>query len=140
MESAFCRYCQEKLPNSKQAVLCTSCNHSSIPLTEEGISIMPKDVQKKLHSKDVPIIIDVRWPDEVRVDNIKESIHIPLNQLEKRMGELPKEGQLIMHCHHGNKSRFATIMLLCNGFQNVRNMVGGIDAWSTDVDRSIPRY
>ncbi len=140
MEHSFCRFCQEELPRSKQEVLCASCNHSSMPLTEEGISIMPKEVERKLHSGENPIIVDVRWSDEVRAASIKDAIHIPLSQLEKRMGELPKDKQLIMLCHHGNRSRFATIMLLCSGFTNVKNMVGGIDAWSTDVDRNVPRY
>jgi rhodanese-related sulfurtransferase len=140
MESAFCRFCQGDLQNSTKEVKCDSCGHASIPVSEEGMSISPKEVKKKLGSRADVLIVDVRWPDEVRAASIKGSLHIPLSQLERRMAELPKDKQLIMLCHTGNRSRFAAIMLLCSGFTDVKNLVGGIDAWSTDVDRGVPRY
>jgi len=140
MENTFCRYCSDPLPFSKKEELCKACGHSSLPLTEESISISPEEVKKKLSSKENAVIVDVRWPDEVRAAHIEASIHVPLNQLEKRMAELPKDKQLVMLCHHGNRSRYATIMLLCNGFADVKNMVGGIDAWSREVDSSVPKY
>ena len=86
------------------------------------------------------VFVDVRRPDEVKAAKIKGTLHIPLHQLEARLTELPKDKQIIFHCHHGNRSRFATIMLLCNGFTDVKNMVGGIDAWSREIDSSVPRY
>ena len=125
---------------SKKEEKCAACGYSSIPLTEEGISILPKDVQKKIKAKENAVLIDVRWPDEVRAASINGSIHIPLHQLEKRMAELPKDKEIIVYCHTGQRSRFATIMLLCNKFTDVRNLVGGIDGWSLDVDKNVPRY
>ncbi len=140
MESSFCRFCSEPLPSSKKELKCAACGHSSIPLTEEGISISPKEVHNMLKANEPIVVVDVRWPDEVRAAHIKGSLHIPLNQLEKKLGELPKDKEIVIYCHHGSRSRFAAIMLLCNKFANVKTMVGGIDAWSTDIDKSVARY
>jgi monothiol glutaredoxin len=47
---------------------------------------------------------------------------------------------LVLHCHHGGRSQAAAEHFRSRGFTNVHNLVGGIDAWSTDVDPSVPRY
>ena len=54
--------------------------------------------------------------------------------------QLPKDTPLAFHCHHGGRSRAAAEHFLKLGFTNVYNMAGGIDAWSRDVDPSVPRY
>ena len=46
----------------------------------------------------------------------------------------------VSYCHHGIRSQLAAEFLLRQGFEHVQNLVGGIDAWSVDVDASIPRY
>jgi len=53
---------------------------------------------------------------------------------------LPKDTAIAFHCHHGIRSRAAAEALLREGFTDVYNLEGGIDAWSNDVDPSIPRY
>ena len=140
MDKVFCRYCSDFMPASPKEIVCKTCNRSSIPLSESHISISVQDVKEKMDKKQNIIILDVRWPDEVRAASIKGSMHIPLNQLEKRMGELPKDKEIIVHCHHGSRSRFATILLLCNKFSTVKNMVGGINEWSRHIDPLVPRY
>ena len=57
-------------------------------------------------------------------------------ELEK----LPKDTMLVFHCHHGGRSQAAAEHFRGRGFTNVHNMAGGIDAWSKDVDSSVPRY
>jgi monothiol glutaredoxin len=53
---------------------------------------------------------------------------------------MPKDTHLAFHCHHGNRSRAAAEHFLKLGFANVYNLAGGIEAWSRDVDPSVPRY
>ena len=53
---------------------------------------------------------------------------------------LPKDTMLVLHCHHGGRSQAAAEHFRSLGFTNVHNLVGGIDAWSKDVDPSVPRY
>jgi monothiol glutaredoxin len=57
-----------------------------------------------------------------------------------KVEQLPKDTPLAFHCHHGNRSRAAAEHFLKLGFTNVYNLAGGIDAWSRDVDPSVPRY
>ena len=53
---------------------------------------------------------------------------------------LPKDALVVLHCHHGVRSRSVAEKLLQDGFRNVHNLTGGIDAWSAEVDPSVPRY
>lgn len=85
------------------------------------------------------ILLDVRRLDELHIASIEGATHIPLQELEKRLGELDKDKELIVFCHHGGRSRRAAQFLLEKGF-NVKNMEGGIDAWSKKIDSSISRY
>ena len=53
---------------------------------------------------------------------------------------LPKETLLVFYCHSGQRSQAAAEHFRIQGFNNVHNLAGGIDAWSRDVDASVPRY
>jgi monothiol glutaredoxin len=59
---------------------------------------------------------------------------------EKKLHSLPKDSAIVLHCHHGHRSRNAAERLLRDGFKNVYNLEGGIDAWSEKVDPKVPRY
>jgi monothiol glutaredoxin len=59
---------------------------------------------------------------------------------QKALRALPKDTAIALHCHHGMRSRAAGDELVRMGFTNVYNLEGGIEAWSRDVDPSVPRY
>ncbi len=86
------------------------------------------------------ILLDVREPFEIEIASIEGSIHIPLGQLGDRLGELSSDQAYVVICHHGGRSERATRYLLAQGLMDVRNLEGGIDAWSVHVDPEIPRY
>ena len=67
---------------------------------------------------------------------------IPLGSLEGRLGEIAdwREQLVVVHCHHGPRSRAACEILLTNGFARVENLTGGIDAWALAVDPGLARY
>lgn len=84
-------------------------------------------------------LLDVRRDDE-RVIASLGGIHIPLDQLESRVDEIPRDKlPVIVYCHHGVRSLYATQFLKFNGFDAL-SLRGGIDEWSQTVDPSIPRY
>lgn len=84
-------------------------------------------------------LLDVRTPMEVAMCQIPNSIHIPLQELPQRMGELQnyKESELLIYCKSGMRSLSAQEYLSQHGFKNCINLVGGIKSWARDVDPSM---
>lgn len=86
------------------------------------------------------LVLDVREPFEVEIGRIEGSLHIPLRELPDRWKDLPRDRPIIAQCHHGMRSQRATEFLRARGLPAVMNLAGGIDAWSDQIDPSIPRY
>lgn len=88
------------------------------------------------------MLLDCREPDEVATARIAGSTHIPMREIAGRVAELEsgREGRIVVHCHHGGRSLRVTQFLRQQGFTQVQNMTGGIDAWSQQIDSSVPRY
>jgi rhodanese-related sulfurtransferase len=83
--------------------------------------------------------LDVRRDDERAVSSLG-GLHIPLHDLEKRYEELPRDKKpLIVYCHHGVRSLYATQFLKYHGYDAL-SLEGGIDLWSQAIDPSVPRY
>ena len=102
--------------------------------------IGPRELAKRLTQPDTPLLLDVREPGEWQFCHIAGALHLPMNQLAQRLGELDREREMIVYCHHGIRSQLAAKFLSEQGFKRVHNLVGGIDAWSIDVDPNMPRY
>jgi molybdopterin/thiamine biosynthesis adenylyltransferase/rhodanese-related sulfurtransferase len=103
-------------------------------------SVRPKELVAELgHGKKV-VLVDVREPHEYDIARIEGSKLIPLGDLPERVNELDTADELVMYCHTGQRSARATQFLRGLGFRKVRNLEGGIDLWSLDVDPSVPRY
>lgn len=87
------------------------------------------------------VLLDCREASEVATAKIGGSVHIPMRDTPARLGELgDKNEHIVVHCHHGGRSMRVTQFLRQQGFENVQNMAGGIDAWSLEIDSSVPRY
>jgi monothiol glutaredoxin len=84
-------------------------------------------------------LLDVRTPAERATACIEGSTLVTNENIDELMA-LPKNTKLVFHCHHGMRSYQAAQHFAQQGFRNLHNMVGGIDAWSTEVDDSVPRY
>jgi rhodanese-related sulfurtransferase len=99
-------------------------------------------VQKMRDSGEEFLLLDVRNPDEFATAKIEGSTLIPMNEIPAKLDELePHKGKrIVVHCHHGGRSLRVTTFLRQNGFDQTQNMTGGIDAWSQQVDASVPRY
>ncbi len=84
--------------------------------------------------------IDVRETWEYELANINGSELMPMSNFYQYMQKLGKNENLLIICHHGVRSLSICSLLIDNGYNNVINLEGGIDAWSQQVDPSIPLY
>ncbi|GIW54362.1 MAG: rhodanese domain protein [Nitrospiraceae bacterium] len=105
-----------------------------------SFTITPRDLKARLDKGDKLVLLDVREPWEHSLAKIEGSILIPLGTLPQSLDKLDRQAEIIAYCHHGMRSADAAGFLLQQGFANVKNLVGGIDAWSVQVDPSVPRY
>jgi len=97
------------------------------------------DLKAALERKEPLVLLDVREPWEFEYCKIPGSRLIPLGELHSRHEELDPEKTFVLICHHGVRSMHALHMLRHFGFENLRNLRGGVDAYS-DVDPSVARY
>ncbi|HEY6262617.1 MAG TPA: rhodanese-like domain-containing protein [Nitrospiraceae bacterium] len=105
-----------------------------------SFAISPKELKIRLDKGDKLVIVDVREDWEYSLAKLDGSILIPLGTLPQSFTQLNRDSEIIAICHHGMRSADATNFLIQQGFTNVKNLVGGIDAWSTQVDGTVPRY
>ena len=85
-------------------------------------------------------LIDVRNPIEWEICRIEGAKLIPMGEIQNRLGELNPEDIIVAHCHHGSRSAQVVSFLRHKGFSRAINLAGGIEAWSLEVDPSVPRY
>jgi adenylyltransferase/sulfurtransferase len=102
--------------------------------------IDPVEVKKKIDRGDRFNLIDVREPHEYQINRIPTSRLIPLGTLPNELPSLDPNAEYVMQCKSGARSGKATDFLRQAGFKNVRNMKGGILAWSDKVDPTVPKY
>lgn len=105
-----------------------------------AIQLTPTDLLERLDSGELWQILDVREPWEIEIASVVGTMNIPMVEVPDRYDELSAGGQIAVLCHSGVRSGRVADWLLDNGFENIANIVGGIDAWSIDVDGSIRRY
>ncbi len=106
----------------------------------EEISV--SDLKRMLDGREEFVFIDVREPFEHQIAHIGKAKLIPLGQLEQHLKELEaaKNKTIVAHCHHGGRSRRALEFLRSKGFSKLKNVAGGIDEWSVEIDPKVPRY
>ena len=103
-------------------------------------SIRVQELKKRLDNGDDIVLLDVREAWEYSMANIEGSVLISLGELPQSIDRLDQDAEVVCYCHHGMRSADAMGFLLQQGFSNVKNLEGGIDAWSVLVDPSVPRY
>lgn len=90
------------------------------------------------------VLLDVREPWELATASVTPDgfsvVAIPMNQIPARLGELDAARPTACLCHHGARSQRVALFLAQQGFSEVANVAGGIDAWSCERDPQVPRY
>ena len=98
------------------------------------------ELNQKRQQNQALFLLDVREPNEYQYAHIADSVLIPLRQIPNRLTDLNLDDEIVVVCHHGMRSQQAAQYLEQQGFKNVSNLTGGIDAWSCTCDSSVPRY
>jgi len=129
------RFCMLRNLFSKLRPMSGTKDHG-VPLEVDCRTVRQRRQEEQL------LLLDCREPDEYARVHIDGSLLIPMNEVPTRQGELePYRSQpIVVYCHHGGRSLRVTHWLRGQGFTLVQNMAGGIDAWSLEIDPSLPRY
>jgi rhodanese-related sulfurtransferase len=104
-----------------------------------------KELQERLSSDDSQLqLVDVREPQEIEIASIEGFTNLPLSEFaawsEQIHSQLDLQTETLVLCHHGMRSQQMCQWLVSQGFTNVKNISGGIDAYSMIIDPSIPQY
>lgn len=103
--------------------------------------ITATELKQRIDGNEEVQIIDVREPHEHETARIEGARLIPLAQVTARMDEIDSARETIVHCKGGTRSARAIEMLKGAGFAgNLKNLKGGITAWSNEVDSGVPKY
>jgi len=86
------------------------------------------------------VLLDVREPVELEMAAVPAALHVPMRDVPARLTEFDRETPIVVMCHTGRRSYMVAQYLVGNGFSQVFNLRGGIDAWSTEIDPQVPRY
>ena len=98
------------------------------------------ELKAKMDGNDRIVLIDVREPQEYQICRIPGSRLIPLGQLQARIAELDPDAETVVYCRIGLRSAKAVELLAKGGFRRVKNLTGGILAWSDQIDPTVPKY
>ena len=107
--------------------------------------VRPSDWNDWLQARPArPVLLDVREPWEVQTASVEpgdfDLVAIPMNEIPARLAELPQDRPIACLCHHGARSLRVAMFLAQQGYSDVANVAGGIDAWAREQDPGIPRY
>jgi adenylyltransferase/sulfurtransferase len=98
------------------------------------------ELKRRLDARETFALIDVREPHEYEIARLEGAKLIPLGELPARLNELPRDCEIVVHCHAGVRSAHAVSLLHKAGLTRAVNLTGGIDAWSVEIDPAVPRY
>ena len=85
-------------------------------------------------------VLDVREPWEVAIAPFPGALAVPMGEVPGRVADLPRAAPLVVLCHHGGRSLRVTYWLRAQGLTEAVNLRGGIDAWSSEIDATVPVY
>jgi rhodanese-related sulfurtransferase len=105
-----------------------------------SLELTVQDLQQLLAAGAKPVIVDVREQWEFDLGHLDGSVHIPLGTLPERMQDLDRTAEIVTVCHTGRRSLQAAHFMHATGFARVRSLRGGVEAWSVQIDPSMPRY
>ena len=103
-------------------------------------TISPTEVAARLERGEQIHLIDVREPEEYTIAHVEGAQLLPLSHFHEWAGTLNANDEIVFMCHHGIRSAQVCAFLARQGFKKLRNLAGGIDRWSCEVDARVPRY
>lgn len=109
-------------------------------MIDDSVEISASALATRLTQGDAVVLLDVREPWEFDVASVPNSTLVPLSSLPSAINRLDPDAEYVVICHHGARSDMAANWMRSQGYPTVRNLVGGIEAWSLEVDPTVPRY
>lgn len=106
----------------------------------EYLTMTPEELKERMRRGDKLEVIDVREPEEYEIARIEGVRLLPLSRFPEWASTLDPEAEIVFMCHHGIRSAQVCAYLAREGFGRLHNLAGGIERWSLEVDRNIPRY
>ena len=108
-------------------------------------SLSARDLQQRLQAGEPLLLVDVRELEELALAALPGVVHLPLGASQQWLAQLDqlldREKELVVLCHGGIRSwQFGCWLMETQGYSQVWNLEGGIDAWSVQVDPKVPRY
>lgn len=148
LDSLKMEFRELKLPKNPQCRVCGPRADIKTLIDYEGFCGVRVDTGTEISAKELAhrittetvMLLDVREPYEWQIAHFEGATLIPLRSLPQRLSELKPDAQIVVYCHVGARSAAAAEFLRDAGFANVKNLAGGIDAWSREVDPAMPRY
>ena len=107
---------------------------------DQQMQISAEELAERLRAGDQIPLIDVRSREEWEAVHIDGATFFTQELMQEMISEWPKDREIVFVCHHGVRSLDAASYFAGHGFEHVRSMTGGIDAWSVAVDPELPRY
>jgi len=98
-----------------------------------------KELKRRIDAGEEIFILDVREPWEYKIAQIGGKL-IPQNEVARRLAEIDRNREIVVHCHSGVRSQRVAEFLTQSGYPRVANLAGGIAAWSDQIDPSVPKY
>ena len=103
-------------------------------------TITPAEFDARRRRGEELLLIDVREEFEHRMARVEGALLLPMSRLSEWADSLDAERETVLMCHHGIRSAQMCAFLSERGFKPLHNLAGGIERWSLEVDRSVPRY
>lgn len=122
--------------------MAPTSNRYRIAMPDLPLEISCQAVKAKFDAGDDFLLVDCREADEYAAARIDAARLLPMSEIERRVRELEAERgrPIVVHCHHGGRSLRVAKWLRQQGFAGAQSMAGGIEAWSLEIDPSVPRY
>jgi len=100
------------------------------------------ELRDRIDTGEVPILVDVRESFEREIADLPDlsQLRIPLGDLPSRMGDIPRDREVVFYCRSGSRSGSAVQFLRAQGFETVVNLKGGVLSWREDIDPSLTAY
>ncbi|MDT8899247.1 MAG: molybdopterin-synthase adenylyltransferase MoeB [Thermanaerothrix sp.] len=106
----------------------------------EGFDLSPEELAQRLQSGASPVLIDVRHPVESQISALPGALQIPLEKLPTKLQELNPQAEYVLFCRTGVRSARALKIMRAAGFQHVKHLKGGLNAWAERIDPKMLRY
>lgn len=102
--------------------------------------VTPVELSAELSGEFPPVLLDVREADELEISVLPNVIHIPMGEIQDRLGEIDPNSDIVIVCRSGSRSGKVTAFLNAQGFRSVRNLATGMNGWAETVDPSVNTY